>query len=331
MIKEHDYFKNDWLFGNEFEINSQNSILNDFSEDVPIKNESNASILQMDSFSSKLDNNVPEITLEEEENENSMIVIKQAIPNIYFVNENEKIISDESIKKAFSEKKNWDCSTKICSYKDEIEQVIKKNINFTCKNISNSGQSTNLFAKENSFKSHPRKYFRVDDAKKHFKVAISQYATETINTLIKDSGLPKKYKKKIHLPHHQKFSSNPKELDNYEFLSFTLKDVFTYGKIDGNLQARNEENISKILKCDKFPEKTKKIKDFLFLKYEDIIKQFYKSEKFDEFKKGELTQFFNEGIIKEKKISLLEENGLVKLFEMTKKKRKRELFSSISL
>ena len=85
------------------------------------------------------------------------------------------------------------------------------------------------------------------------------------------------------------------------------------------------------MKCDKFPEKTKKIKDFLFLKYEDIIKQFYKSEKFDEFKKNELTQFFNEGIIKEKKISLLEENGLVKLFEMTKKKRKRELFSSISL
>jgi hypothetical protein len=65
--------------------------------------------------------------------------------------------------------------------------------------------------------------------------------------------------------------------------------------------------------------------------YEDIIKLFYKSEKFEEFKKDELTQFFNEGIKKEKNISLLEDDGLVRLFKMTKKKRKRNLFSSISL
>jgi hypothetical protein len=47
------------------------------------------------------------------------------------------------------------------------------------------------------------------------------------------------------------------------------------------------------------------------------------------FKNNELTKFFNDGIEKEKNISLLEEDGLVKLFQMTKKKRKRELFSSV--
>ena len=38
--------------------------------------------------------------------------------------------------------------------------------------------------------------FRVDDAKKHYKVAISQFATEKINKLIKNSDLPKRFKKK---------------------------------------------------------------------------------------------------------------------------------------
>ena len=117
-------------------------------------------------------------------------------------------------------------------------------------------------------------------------------------------------------------------MDNFEFLSFDIKTVFTYGKTENNLQGSNDLIISKILNYNKFPEKSKEIKDFLNLKYEDIIKLFYKSEKFKDFKENEMTKFFNAGIEKEKKISLLEDEGLVKLFKMTKKKRKRELFSS---
>ena len=64
------------------------------------------------------------------------------------------------------------------------------------------------------------------------------------------------------------------------------------------------------------------------MKYEDVIKLFYKSERFKEFKENETTKFFEEGIKKEKNISLLEDEGLIKLFQMTKKKRKREIFSS---
>ena len=173
-----------------------------------------------------------------------------------------------------------------------------------------------------------RKFFRVDDSKKHFKVAISKFATEELNLLIAKSDLPKKLKKKIHLPNYQMFTSNVKELDNLDFLSFQLKDIFTYGKKDSNLQADNEERISKILNYKKNSTKIEKIKEFLSLKYEDIIKLFYKSEAFEEFKEKELTKFFNDGMIKEKKISLLEENGLLNLFKMTKKKRKREFFFS---
>ena len=110
-------------------------------------------------------------------------------------------------------------------------------------------------------------------------------------------------------------------------MNFDLKTVFTYGKIEDNLQGSNYDNIQNILNT-KNQEKTKKIREYLSLKYEDAIKLFYKSERFEEFKEDETTKFFEEGIKKEKNISLLEDGGLIKLFQMTKKKRKRELFSS---
>ena len=172
-----------------------------------------------------------------------------------------------------------------------------------------------------------RKYFRVDDAKKHFKKAISQFATKELNSLIQNSELGVKFKKVIHLPNYKLFTSNSKELDNLDFLSFSVKKVFTYGKKDGNRQDKNEENLSRILNYKKYPEKTKKIKEFLDLTYQDVIKLFYKSSYFDQFKNSKLTAFFDEGIKKEKKISLLEDEGLLKLFNMTKKKRKRNFTS----
>ena len=196
--------------------------------------------------------------------------------------------------------------------------------NITYDPISNFETRPSSNSNINLNNSKPRKYFRVDDAKKHFKVAISQFATQKLNSLIKKSILPNKYKKKIHLPHYKLFTSNPKELDNYKFLSFNLKNVFTYGKNNSNLQKSNEENISKILKYyDKYPQKTQEIKEFLDLKYIDLIKLFYGSELFQEFRETELTKFFNDGIKEQKNICLLEDYGLIKLFQMTKKKRKR--------
>ena len=174
------------------------------------------------------------------------------------------------------------------------------------------------------------KYFRVDSAKIHFKVAVSQFFTEQINFLIKKSKLPKKLKKKIHLPHFKKFTSNPKEFDNFQFLSFDLKQILTFGKTDENLQGNNYKKILEILEYKKHPEKKKEIIDFLSLKYEEIIKLFYKSKKFQKFKENEMTKFFADGIKKEKNISLLEDDGLIKLFKMTNKKRKRKIFFSHS-
>ena len=202
---------------------------------------------------------------------------------------------------------------------------IKKTEEINTENKNDSDSYKNKF--EIIPKGNIMKYFRVDSAKKHFKVAVSQFATEQLNLLIKKSKLPKKLKKKIHLPHFKLFTSNPKEFDNFQFLSYDLKQILTLGKTDENLQGNNDTKISEIMEYKNY-EKKKEIIEFLSLKYEDIIKLFYKSEKFQKFKENEITKFFNEGIQKEKNISLLEDFGLIKLFKLTNKKRKREIFVS---
>ena len=217
-------------------------------------------------------------------------------------------------------------------YEEKKENQTENIKPFNCiknQNVNVENESKNIFSpiidiSSNSKNVNPRKYFRVDDAKKHFKVEISKFATKQLNNLIQGSELPKRLKKKIHLPNFKLFTSNPKELDNYQFLSFDLYQVFTLGSNEENLQGDNLRNISNIFKN----EKSGRIKKFLSQKYKDIIQMFYKSERFIEFKKCEKTIFFNEGIKKEKNISLLEEDGLIKLFQMTRKKRKREIFFS---
>ena len=206
------------------------------------------------------------------------------------------------------------------SFFKKQEEINKENKN----SLDSQKNKFEIISKNNN----KNKYFRVDSAKIHFKVAVSQFFTEQINFLIKKSKLPKKLKKKIHLPHFKKFTSNPKEFDNFQFLSFDLKQILTFGKTEENLQGNNDKKIMEILEYKKHPEKKKEIIDFLSLKYEEIIKLFYKSQKFNKFKENEMTKFFADGIKKEKNISLLEDDGLIKLFKMTNKKRKRKIFFS---
>ena len=232
-------------------------------------------------------------------NDMSLFNFSEEFDKIYFPN----LLSSENLSSSFF-KKQEEINIENESHKNKFEIISKNN--------------------------NKNKYFRVDSAKIHFKVAVSQFFTKQINFLIKKSKLPKKLKKKIHLPHFKKFTSNPKEFDNFQFLSFDLKQILTFGKTDENLQGNNYKKILEILEYKKHPEKNKEIIDFLSLKYEEIIKLFYKSKKFQKFKENEMTKFFADGIKKEKNISLLEDDGLIKLFKMTNKKRKRKIFFSHS-
>ena len=67
----------------------------------------------------------------------------------------------------------------------------------------------------------------------------------------------------------------------------------------------------------------KEIKEFLEMNYEHLIMKFYDSLEFNIFKEDSKSKFFNDGIRVEKGFSVLENYGLIRLFKMIGRKRKR--------
>lgn len=300
-----------------FEIDLTDTKENSFNKTNDLINFSN-NILFPNYFSSEI--NYPNISIYENDTDNPNFFF-QPPPDLPNQNQN---LNDMSLFN-FSEEFDKIYFPNLSSSENLSSSFFKKQEEINIENESHKNKFE-IISKNNN----KNKYFRVDSAKIHFKVAVSQFFTEQINFLIKKSKLPKKLKKKIHLPHFKKFTSNPKEFDNFQFLSFDLKQILTFGKTDENLQGNNYKKILEISEYKKHPEKKKEIIDFLSLKYEEIIKLFYKSKKFQKFKENEMTKFFADGIKKEKNISLLEDDGLIKLFKMTNKKRKRKIFFSHS-
>ena len=170
-------------------------------------------------------------------------------------------------------------------------------------------------------------YYRLDMAKKHFKVQISQFATVKLNNLIERSVLPNELKQSVHLPNSKEFTSKVTESFNYKCLSLSLREIFIIGK--EKLQNQNNEYFNKIFEyfekigADNLPESLKEIKEFLEMNYEQLIMKFYDSSEFNTFKEDNRSKFFNDGIRVEKGFSILENYGLIRLFKMIGRKRKR--------
>ena len=178
-------------------------------------------------------------------------------------------------------------------------------------------------------------YWRMDMTKKHWKTQISNYAKDKINKLIEESDLPKELKQPIHSPNSLKFTANTTVTANAKFLKFNLIEVFTIGKENEKLQKQNDENITKIFEYfnreENFilSESQRKIKEFFEMSYEDLIKNFYDSYEFIDFKNDEKTIFYDDGIIKQEKYSLLKKYKLIDLFGDLKKKKKKKRLKDI--
>ena len=172
-------------------------------------------------------------------------------------------------------------------------------------------------------------YWRFDMVKKYFKSKISDFGSELINGLIQDGDLPEELKKIIHKPNSLMFTANVKVTDNFYFLNNNLRTIFTIGKETEDLQKQNEDNISNIFGYfekigHKLSNNLKAIKDFFDMSYKDLIIKFYESYEFTNFKEDAKTKFYDEGTIRQEGFSLLEDYGLIKIFMMLKKKRKRD-------
>lgn len=197
-----------------------------------------------------------------------------------------------------------------------------------------SKKGKNQITKKNKFKTEKKlknlpSYWRFDMVKKHWKSNINDYGTKFINEEIKDSDLPNELKKLIHKPDSLKFTANVKVSDNYQFMRLSLREVFTIGKETEKLPKQNDEYISAIFNYfemtgnDNLSECMKRIKSFFEMSYENLIKMFYDSPKFPEFKNDAKTKFYDEGTRTQEGFSLLEKYSLINLFKMLQKKRKR--------
>ena len=116
-----------------------------------------------------------------------------------------------------------------------------------------------------------------------------------------------------------KYTGNPKEKDNYHFLSFKVKDLLSYGKDEKikNRQYNNELIIKYIEKNEKISKDKKvyyELIQFLNDTVENEINKFYRNKKIIEFLNKDLRcLFFDLHFKKETGISLLEKNGFIKI------------------
>ena len=116
-----------------------------------------------------------------------------------------------------------------------------------------------------------------------------------------------------------KYTGNPKEKDNYLFLSFKVKDLLSYGK-DEKIKNRqyNNELIINYIENNESIAKDKKVYYELIKFLNDTIEneliKFYSSQKQMELLNKDIRcLFFDFYFKKETGISLLEKNGFIKI------------------
>ena len=209
----------------------------------------------------------------------------------------------------------------------------KKDIIFNIQKIKNQKKNRihNKCSKEqkniniNDFKSKIKKFstnilsdiiYRKDAYYKHFKVNLGKFIKNRMNSF-KNKCFPFYSRNNFSSPNY-KYTGNPKEKDNFIFLSFKIKDIMIKDKNKAtfNRQYNNELLINFIEENeDKAIDKNayKELVHFLNEKLEDAIIQFYDDEK--EYKKMNQDQkciYFEHFYKRDTGISLLEKYGFLK-------------------
>ena len=167
---------------------------------------------------------------------------------------------------------------------------------------------------------------RIDYAIKHFKVYLSKFLRNYGNNLIQNSILPLHLKcKKLFLPNYNSFTGNSKEQDNYNFLNFTVGQIFGYFKENeqkNTLQIKNINFIAEILNYIKNNEKSYQFYDiieFFHMSIEQAITMFYNSIIFREYFLNPKTIELDIEFRRQKKFSLLDKYGFIKFAKMGNK------------
>ena len=159
------------------------------------------------------------------------------------------------------------------------------------------------------------KKYRKDGYYKHFKVIFGKYLKNKGNKL-KNICFPEYSNNNFSTPNY-KYIGNPKEKDNYNFLSYKVKDILVYGK-DKNKHNRQYNNEILINYIEKNEKKSKdkiayeKLILFLNISLEEAFINFYNDKnQFEKINKDKICVFSDVYFKKETGISLLEKNGFL--------------------
>jgi hypothetical protein len=194
------------------------------------------------------------------------------------------------------------------------------------KNLSNSkeiiGKKGEINLKKNIFiceKEKKDKLYRKDAYFKHFKAIFVKYLKNKLNNL-KDLCFPNFILNKFSTPNY-KFTGNAKQIDNNNFLSWSIKEIFIYSENEKNenRQYNNKLLIEYIEKNEKKAKDKKSYQELIIYfnkKLENAYIEFYDNKnEFDKLQNDKDCIFFDKYFKNETGMSLLEKNGFLKVIK----------------
>ena len=157
-----------------------------------------------------------------------------------------------------------------------------------------------------------QKIHRIDYLIKKFKTkCFSKYAINKLIKKIKNCQFQSNLKDaKVYLPDHAVFTSETNYRKNQVFLTMTLREIFSLGN-----KQKNVDLFNRILNSTNYQDQEAydELINYLDKTGEEIIKEFYGSSEFEKFK--EENKEGDEAFKQEKKFSFMEKDGFLKLIK----------------
>ena len=288
---------------------SQEDYLVNEHDDSSDNLQQNESEENLDNFSeiNKIMNPTPNSDFDEKEEEGE--------EKIYFLNKKKKDSSFLGHKRNHNDS-NLEENPPI----KQKDQVISVEINKDKKETKPStGEPSNNKIKKNLFVSN-QKIYRNDYLIKKFKVScFSDYSKDELNHLLRECKFAKELKiNKIYGPNNLAFTSIDNLKKNKEFLPLKISNIFSMQNGNGQYQIKNGENFITILNSKDHAgniEAYEELVNFLNSTVEEVINKYYASQEFENFKsKSEIIAADN-AFFKEKKFSLLQNGGFIRLIK----------------
>ena len=203
--------------------------------------------------------------------------------------------------------------------KDEHKQNQKNK----SQSIDNNNNEMKKFIKFKCNNMNKEKIYRKDYYFKHFKAIFGKYIKNKLNNL-KNKCFPNLVLNNFSTPDYY-FIGNPKQEDNYNFLSWSIKDILIFRE-NKNKYNRQFNNKMIILYIEKNGNKSKdkdaynELINYINCKVEDAFLDFYENKsEFEKICSDKDCIFFDEFFKRETGFSLLEKNGFLKVIRSSRK------------